>query len=225
MGLILLLLLAGLIVTLALRQYYPAEPEAVYFVPGNLPQVALSFETLWSSSGLERILEILAEEDVRATFFISGTWLKQNPEAAKLILKKGHELGNHTLSHKNLLYLSEKEIAAEIKGFNDLALELLEYRPRLFRPPLGLYNGLILKQAGLYRCQTVLWSIESYDTISRSGGEIAERVMQRMHGGAIISFRVGAPLLPEILPVILAELVKQGYAPVTVTSLLKAGRL
>lgn len=221
-GLFLILLLAALAVMPAVKYYYPVETQALYFIPGSPSRVALTFETLWSSSGLEQILAILEQESVRATFFISGTWLKQNPAAAKEILRKGHEIGNHSLSQKNLLYLNEKEMAKEIQGFNQLAHELLEYRPALFRPPLGLYNGLVLKQARQNRLRTILWSIESYDSISDDGGAIADRVTERLHGGAIISFRVGAPALPDALPLIIKNLREKGYEPVPVSVLLKA---
>lgn len=220
---ILVLLLAGLALLPALRQYYPAEPGAIFYVSGSPQLVALTFETLWSSRDLERLLAILEEEEAGATFFISGTWLQHNPEAAQLILNKGFEIGNHTFSHRNLLYLNQAEIDAEIGGFNELCRELLEYRPRLFRPALGMYNGMILKQAEMHRLQTVLWSVESYDTISESSAAIVERVMGRIHGGAVIVFRAGAPHLPEALPELLSAMAAQGYRAVSASELLDAG--
>ena len=81
---------------------------------------------LWSSEGLEELLQALKKEGVQATFFLTGTWLKSHPAAAKMILEQGHEIGNHTLNHANLLYLTEKEIKHEIDGFNEAAQEILE---------------------------------------------------------------------------------------------------
>jgi peptidoglycan-N-acetylglucosamine deacetylase len=222
-GVIMILLAAGLAVLPALRYYYQDEPQAIYFVPGNPAGVALTFETRWSSDGLDQILDILERENARVTFFITGTWLKENPHAAKKILQKGHEIANHTQSHQNLLYLNEAELAEEIAGFDRLARELLDYRPRVFRPPLGLYNGMVLKEARRNRCRTVLWSVESYDSLGGDADEIAGRVTAGMRGGAVVLFRVGPPALVEALPLIMTRLREQGLEPVTVSELLRMG--
>lgn len=218
--LVLLLLLTGLALV-SLRERYPEEPPPVCFVPGNPARVSLTFETLWSNTGLEQVLAALEQEGVRATFFITGTWLRQNPEAARQILAGGHEIGNHTDTHKPLIYLEKQALVKEISGFNKTAAELLEYRPRLFRPPRGLYSGTVLKAARQQGCRTILWSVESYDWISDNQEELVRRVGDRVHGGAIITFRIGAPLLPEALPEILAELKQSGYEAVPVSELLE----
>ena len=219
-SLFLIILLGGLLATSALRQSSPAAPGPVYFAQGSPLQVALTFETLWSSEGLTELLEILKREDVRATFFLTGIWLKNNPAGAKMILEQGHEIGNHTLNHANLLYKTEKEIADEINGFNEMSQAILEYSPRLFRPPQGLYNGIVLEQAWKSRCRTVLWSVESYDYLSLDAAGVEARIGKRLHDGAIISFRVGSTVLPRALPEILGLLRERGYSPVTVSTLL-----
>ncbi len=220
-GLLILLILAALAM-LSLKGSYPAEPQPIYFVQGDHLKIALTFETLWSSGNLEEILDILEEEGVQATFFITGTWLTNHPEAAKLILSGGHEIGNHTMNHRTLLYLNQEELVQEISAFNKLAAELLEYRPRLFRPPLGLYNGQVLRKARQQGCRTVLWSVDSYDWISKSEAEISSRVKERVHSGAIIVFRIGAPLLPVALSEIIKMVRQQGFEPIAVSELLKS---
>ncbi|HOA34939.1 MAG TPA: polysaccharide deacetylase family protein [Bacillota bacterium] len=219
-GLCLIMLLGALLVTSALQQISPAPPAPVYFVPGSPSEVAITFETFWSSEGLEEVLRILREKDVRATFFLTGAWLKNHPEAAKMILEQGHEIGNHTMNHAGLLYLTEEEIRNEIDGFIEAAQEILEFRPVLFRPPQGLYNGIVLQHAWKRRCRTVLWSVESYDYLSRDAAELIARVGSRLQGGAIILFRAGTPVTLEALPQILELLREQGYSPVTVSALL-----
>lgn len=217
----LIMLLGTALLTSALQLLRPGAPEAVYFVPDRPFQIALTFETRWSSEGLTELLQILEAEEVAATFFLTGSWLKEYPEQAAAILKQGHEIGNHTLSDTVLLYLSEEGITGELEGFNEAAREILEYRPRLFRPPRGLYNGVVLEAARQQRCRTVLWSVESYDTLARNPDEVSTRIKNKLHHGAIVLFRVGAPVLPEALPEILLYLREQGYRAVTVSELLK----
>lgn len=214
------LVLAAAILLLSLNEKIPAAEEAIYFKAGERHRVALTFETLWTTSDLEEILAILEREAVPATFFVTGTWLQRNPEAVKQILAGGHEIGNHTLNHRVMLQLESREIVREIKEFNDLALSLLEYRPRLFRPPLGLYNDAVVKKARQQGCRTVLWSVESYDLISKGSEEIVERVKGCLRGGSIVVFRVGAPFLPEALVEIIADLKRRGFEAVTVSELL-----
>lgn len=219
--LLLLLMLAAIFVTPALQTHNRLDAEAIYFVPGDPPLTALTFESLWSSRDLDAILAVLDEKNVRSTFFISGNWLKQNQAAAKQILEAGHEIGNHTVSQGNLLHAHRKELSGEIAGFNELARDLLEYTPELFRPPLGIYNGAVLQEARLNRCRTIIWSVESYDTISDSGDEILNRVLGRARGGSIIVFRVGAVHLPQALPAIIDGLRARGYEPVAVSDLIE----
>ncbi len=220
-GLLLIMLAVVLLATSALQQFTPAQPGPLYFAPGSPLQVALTFETLWSSEGLKEVLEILEAEGVQATFFLTGIWLENHPAEAKMILEQGHEIGNHTMNHANLLYMNEEEIADEIRGFNEVAHMILEYRPSLFRPPQGLYNGLVLEQAWKVRCRAVLWSVESYDYISRNATEVSAHVGKRLHGGAIINFRVGSPALPDALTEIMEILQEEGFHAVTVSRMLE----
>ncbi len=124
------------------------------------------------------------------------------------------------MSHSSLLYLEETELREEVGGFHKLAQEILEYRPLLFRPPGGGFTGLPLEAARRAGYRTVLWSVDSYDWISLSGEEIASRVSERAHGGAIINFRVGARFLPAALPLVARNLRELGYEPVTASELL-----
>lgn len=217
---IFLLVIAG-ISGIALRDSRTGEPKAIYYAQGSPLQVALTFETLWTDRGVEDILQALNEEGVKATFFVTGNWLKNNHESSAAILAEGHEIGNHTMTHQLLLYSNHDEIIQEISGFNKLCRDNLGYRATLFRPPLGRYNDLIIKSASEEGCLTILWSIDSYDWISGSGEEIETRVIERLHGGAIISFRVGAVHLPAALPRIIKEIQAQGFKPVNLTELLR----
>jgi peptidoglycan/xylan/chitin deacetylase (PgdA/CDA1 family) len=223
---LIVLLLAGTVMALsASRISRQPAAEPVYFVEGNPGQLALTFETRWSNEGLAELLNILTDEGVKATFFMTGHWLERNREAAAAILEAGHEVGNHTLSYGALLHLDRDSLEEQICGFNQLCQELLDYQPLVFRPPGGEYNGTILELAAREGMFTVLWSVESYDWLKEESSAIVERVTGRLHGGAIIQFRVGAGGLLEALPQILAFMRRHELEPVTVTELLKQAGL
>ena len=218
-----LVLLTGLIV-LGLIAYKGRKPvaRAYYFAPDCPARVALTFETLWSDDGLAEVLQALETEQIQATFFMTTQWLQRYPEGATAILRQGHEIGNRAFSH--LLPPEGTEPPRnEIGEFIAAAGEMLEYRPVLFRPAGSGLNTLPLETVCGEGCRTVYWSVDSYDWISLSGAEIAFRVSERVHGGAIINFRVGARFLPAALPLVARALREQGYETVTVSALL-AGR-
>lgn len=110
--------LAGLalLFLIALKTVPGAPPEPLYFVPGNPGKVAFTFEALWGTEGLEEILAVLKREGVHCTFFVTGPWVTRHPESAKAIIGDAHELGNHSCSHRSLLYADEEEITREIQG-------------------------------------------------------------------------------------------------------------
>ncbi len=216
-----LTLLIGLVVLgLVALQGRKATATVHYFAPGNPIRIALTFDTLWSDTGLDQLLQALGREQVRATFFITGDWLQRHPQSAAAILKQGHEIGIRSLSRALHPDFEKDDPREEISGFKNLAGETLEYRPVLFRPAGDGLTGLLLEAVRRESCRTVLWSVESYDWLSLSGEEIAFRVAERVHGGAIINFRVGARFLPAAVPILARMLREQGFEPVTVSELL-----
>lgn len=73
------------------------------------PKIALTFDAAWGNEHTKQILDILREQEVRATFFITGGWAENYPDDVKAILADGHDLGNHSESHKNMSQLTDSE--------------------------------------------------------------------------------------------------------------------
>lgn len=197
-----------------------AETGPYYFSDTTVQQVAFSLEVSWGEGNLSEILEILEKADVKSSFFINGSWLSSYPREAEKILVKGHEIGKHSFSAIPYTQLTEEEIASEFVRFNELTGDTLEYRPRLFRPPVGVYNEFIIDVANRYGYRTVLWSIDSNDHMVENKEEIIDRVSEKLHCGAIINFRTVSNYLPEVLPVIISYVRESGYEIVTVSELI-----
>ena len=142
---ILLVLLAGVLFYSTIIS--TADDGPYYFSDTSQPQAALTFEVTWGEGNLKEILAILKDEKVKATFFVSGAWIENFPEKAKEILLQGHELGKYSFSSIPFTYLTEEDMTIEFENFNRLAAEILEYRPGVFRPPLGEYNEILLDVA------------------------------------------------------------------------------
>ncbi len=197
-----------------------AEIEPYYFSDITLPHVAFSFEVIWGENNLIGILEVLEEEDVKSSFFVSGSWLTQFTSEAEMILVKGHELGKYSFSTIPFTQLTEEEISQEFSKFNELTNEILEYRSRLFRPPMGVYNNIINDIANRYGYRTVLWSIDSNEYLVESSKQMADRIFERLHYGGIINFRTSNEYLVDSLPVIINYIRESGYEIVMVSDLI-----
>ena len=209
--------------TFFLHGYQQVEKEdaPVYFVDTTEKKVAFSFEILWKEAHLNEVLDRLNNKNVSGTFFITGEWMKRKPDLSKEIIKQGHELGNHSMSHRSFLYLSKEEIYREISSFTLLSQELLDYTPSLFRPPFGEYNRLVLKIANRENYSMVLWSVESMDYTTEDRQALKEQVVENLHPGAIINFKLSSKELPRTLPPLIEKIQSNGYKIVPVSELLK----
>ncbi len=110
-----------------------------------------------------RVLDVLKEENVKATFFVLGVQVKYYPQITQRIHEEGHEIANHAYSHTPLTTLSQLEVRREIEDTNALLLELGISKPRFVRPPLGAYDGQVMRELRRLEMDLVLWTTDSYD--------------------------------------------------------------
>ena len=140
-----------------------AEVKVYRSVETEKKQIALTFDDGPHPILTERILKILAQYGVSATFFMVGENVINYPEAAKQVILAGHEVGNHTFTHPHIANLNEKAIFDEIGKCEDALEELCEYRPHILRTPQGALTP------SLERCLLdddyilVLWSLDTRD--------------------------------------------------------------
>jgi len=196
-------------------------PEEVYYVDTAEKKVAFTFEILWEKGYLDETLQLLEKENLEVTFFLTGEWLNKNSESVDDILNYGHDIGNHSMSHRSFILMSQGEIRQEIDSFTQLLEEEHDYMAHMFRPPFGEYNNLIVQTAAQKGYTTVLWSIESLDHVLEDAGKVKERIEKQLHPGAIINFRVNSKESYLSLPGIIKEIRERGYEIVTLPSLLE----
>lgn len=121
--------------------------------------VALTFDDC-PNQNLESLLNVLSENDVYATFFIPGNCIEKDPETIKSIVNAGHSIGNHSYSHKRMIFKSTDFIAEEIEKTNELIRSVGYSGEITFRPPNGkklILLPLYLKQNNI---KTIMWNIE-----------------------------------------------------------------
>lgn len=213
-----------LLVLLRLLTISPSAEVKVYrSVPTEKKQIALTFDDGPHPTLTPRILEILAQYNIPATFFMVGQNVLNYPEAARAVIQSGHEVGNHTFSHPHIGNLSEQAIFDEIGKCEDALEELCEYRPHLLRTPQGALTP------SLERCLLdddyilVLWSLDTRDWENKSTAHVVQTVLENVQAGDIIlmhDFIGHNSKTPEALEKIIPILLSQGYEFVTVSALL-----
>lgn len=173
----------------------------------------------------ERILESLERERVPAAFFLVGAAVRRHPELARRVAGTGHEIGNHTRSHRKLHRLGRAAIREEIIGGHRDIVEITGEIPRAFRAPHGYRNPLVAQVTRRLRYRTFGWTFGVWDSDRPPAEEIRRRVRAKLRPGAIILLHDGDGYDPEgsqpqgdrtataeALPGIIADARAAGYA-------------
>jgi len=192
------------------------EPLEKKKLEGKL--VALTFDDGPSYNTAE-LLAVLKEEDIKATFYVVGINVANNPDALRQIADEGHEIGNHTFNHARLTSLSDEDVKKEIEDCVDLVQDLLGVRIHSMRPPFGSYDDRVRQ---LVDMPIILWSVDPRDWEIRDADAVYTSVVNRVEDGDIILLHDPYFSTTEAVKHIIPELKSQGYTFVTVEELTNA---
>jgi peptidoglycan-N-acetylglucosamine deacetylase len=123
----------------------------------NAP-ISLTFDDGPDPIYTQKILDLLADYDVKATFFVLGEAAEQFPYLLEKMLKAGHSIGNHTYSHHHPWMMSSSRAMYEVERTTNIIKDITGIAPRWFRPPFGRLRSAMRKQAQSEKMTTVLWS-------------------------------------------------------------------
>ena len=178
----------------------------IYCVDTTEKKVALSFDAAWGAKDFPHIMDTLDKHKVKVTFFMTGGWVTDNPDCVKELVKRGHDLGNHSEHHYDMTTISQSEKESELKSVHDKVKELTGYEMFLFRPPYGAYDNEVIKTAYALNYYPIQWSVDSLDW--KDGP------------GAIILCHNGAKYTADALDTMLTNLEDQGYTIVPISELI-----
>lgn len=178
--------------------------------------VALTFDDGPDPVDTPRLLDLLREKGVKATFFVVGKRADQYPEIVRRAWAEGHLVGNHTWSHYSLFcFLMPWRLRAEIERGTESVRRICGSRPRFFRSPVGLRHPLLgpyLKDAGL---EYVSWSIRTRDTLTANSSVLAQRILSKAASGDIILLHDHLPAGADVMLAALAQVIdglrKRGF--------------
>lgn len=197
--------------------------KPIYQVDTKKKVIALTFDISWGNKSPLPVIDILKENNIKSTFFLSGPWVKQYPEIVERIKEDGHEIASHGYRHINLSTLSKNEIIEEIKKAHTNIKEVADVEANLIRTPNGDYNDQVILAAQEINYSVIQWSVDSLDWMNPGITTIIERVSKKVHPGAIILMHASdtCKQTHEALPTIIKNLQEEGYEFVTVSELLK----
>jgi len=199
----------------------PAKLATYSQVRVDQPYIAMTFDDGPSSENTPRLLEMLKQRNIKATFFLIGENAAANPDLVRRILAEGHEIGNHSWTHPQLSKLSDDRVTTEITKTQDAIKNASGYTPALLRPPYGAITARqrewIENQFGL---NIILWSVDPLDWKRPGASVITQRILSQVRPGAIILSHDIHKQTIDAMPATLDGLISKGYKFVTVTQLI-----
>lgn len=191
----------------------------IYRVQTEEKKIAISFDCAWGVDYTDKLLEIMEKENVKCTFFAVEFWVKKHPEYLKKISDAGHEVGTHSSTHPHMSKLDKAAIVNELTSSCAAIENVIGIKPKVFRPPYGEYNDLLIDTANELGLVCVQWDVDSLDWKDLSAKEIKERVLKRVKSGSIVLFHNQGLHTSEALLDIIVALKKDGYSFVSVGDL------
>lgn len=158
----------------------------IYAGDKNLNKVSLMINVYWGTEWLVKMLDILDKHGVKATFFVGGTWVKENPDILKKIHSKGHEIASHGYKHKEHGKLDYTGNLTEIQTCHEIVKDVLGIDMELFAPPGGSYNSNTIKSAEFLNYKTIMWTRDTIDWRDHNTSLIYNRAVTNMAGGDLI---------------------------------------
>jgi peptidoglycan-N-acetylglucosamine deacetylase len=213
----------------------PAEPVAPARTPApkitysqchvDGPYIALTFDDGPHGTNTPRLLDMLKQRKVKATFFVVGQCVAEYPEIAKRIVAEGHEIANHSWSHPQLTRMGEGGVTEQLGKTHDVVKQTTGVAMTLLRPPYGAFTpnqqGWAHRQWG-YKC--ILWDVDTLDWKIRNAGHVQSYILSHTGPGSIILTHDIHKTTIDAMPGSIDGLLAKGFQFLTVSELLAKDR-
>lgn len=193
--------------------------------------VALTFDDGPSPVWTPKILKVLKDNNIKATFFMLGEHVKKYPQVAREVARAGHEIGNHGYNHKVMIYYKDNELKDQIKGTEAIIEEVAGVKTKYFRPPKAWLNSKEKQKARKMGYEVVLWSLNSKDWVNFDKNSIVRYLAKRVEPGDIILFHDSGAVFSceggnrsntvEAIGLLAEKLKAKGYSFLTLSELLE----
>ena len=210
------------------RELAFVEDLEAYFLDRDAENkvVYLTFDAGYENGNVERILDILQQEDVRAAFFILGNLVTRNTELVKRMVDEGHTVCNHTLCHKDMSQCDDESFLRELKEMEDLYLRYVgEKMAPYYRPPEGRFSRENIACAAENGYRTIFWSFAypDWDNEKQMAHEKAKSmILDNVHNGEVMLLHPTSSTNAAILGDVIRTLKEEGYRFGTLDELTRA---
>jgi peptidoglycan/xylan/chitin deacetylase (PgdA/CDA1 family) len=185
------------------------------------PYVAMTFDDGPHGANTPRLLEMLKQRGIKATFFCVGQCVVEYPEIARRIVDEGHEIANHSWSHPQLSAMSEASVRDQLEKTHQAIKQATGIEPKIFRPPYGAFT---LRQRNwanaVYGYRIILWDVDPLDWKIRNASHVESEILKQTVSGSIILSHDIHKTTVDAMPATLDALLAKGYKFVTVSELL-----
>ncbi len=191
--------------------------NAYYVGDTSKKRIYLTFDAGYENGYTEHILDVLKKHNAKATFFLVGNFIETSPEIVKRMVSEGHTVGNHTYTHPDMSQISDSSaFETELKKLEKLYEETTgEKMKKFYRPPQGKYSENNLKMAQQLGYTTIFWSlayVDWYNDNQPSKDEAMDKLIPRIHNGAVVLLHSTSKTNSEILDELLSKWEDMGYS-------------
>lgn len=218
-GVIALVVLSVLVVGFAYGFSNVAASGTPIYKGESDDKVSLMVNVYWGTEYLDPMLDIMEEYGVVTTFFVGGSWVKDNEEMLKKISEKGHEIGNHGYFHKDHKKINRDRNREEIEVTHKLVKQILGIDMNLFAPPSGSFGDTTISVAEELGYKTIMWSDDTIDWRDKDRNLIYTRATKKVKGGSLVLMHPTAATV-EALPDILKTLREKGLTVTKVSEVI-----
>jgi peptidoglycan/xylan/chitin deacetylase (PgdA/CDA1 family) len=175
-------------------------------------EIAISFDDGPAANYTQEILQVLKNENIKATFFCIGNCIAGNEKIFRQINEEGHIIGNHSYSHHFWFDLfSSKKMLNDMALMNEITKETIGLTPKLFRPPYGVTNPNLKNAIVKGNYIPIGWNIRSMDTVINNEEKLLNKISSAIKPGAIILFHDTSKTTLAVLPAFISYVKTNGY--------------
>lgn len=200
-----------------------APYRLIYRKETNKKEVALSFDDWGTDAAVTKILDILEQKGVKASFFLRADGVERNPNLARAIAEGGHDVANHTYSHPVNTKITPEQLQEEIVKAHRIITEAIQEKPTMyFRPPTGEFDERTLQAVAATGYHTVaIYDVTPSDFVkSNSADDIVAAIMEQTKNGSVVLLHLLDDIhTVEALPTVIDKLRSKGYTFVRMTDM------
>ena len=190
------------------------ENEGLCLGNSEKKYIYLTFDEGYEAGYTSKILEILKDNEVKATFFLTAHYINTQEDLVNQMIKEGHIIGNHTVNHKSMPELTDEKITSEVMDLHKVIYEKFNYEMEYIRPPKGEFSERTIKLTNNLGYKTIMWSFayEDWNEDKQPNEEKSkEKIINNLHNGEIMLLHGNSKTNTNILDSVIKSAKSMGY--------------